>query len=218
MQISDASCSQHWIYFGFPHYVAQLQRHRQFLKAALCLWILSKDTLHWTNHTSSLRYTCVFFLPENFRKMETIGEANRSFSRNGTNETDYSDYSYYYDYDESVNNIPLEEFVPVAIVYGLTLVLGVVGNLLVIFSISRYRRMQSVTNIFLVSLSSADLILILICVPIKVRKCFIFLLESYRGAESQWSFVTICMQSAEFRWCWTSRLPGPTVLKSKTDS
>ncbi len=85
----------------------------------------------------------------------------------GVNQTDYY---YYYNYDDSINTIPLEEFIPVAVVYGLTLLLGVIGNVLVIFSISRYRRLQSVTNIFLISLSSADLILVLICVPIKV--CF----------------------------------------------
>ena len=93
-------------------------------------------------------------------------EMSNNISSNKSNQSDY--YYYYYDYEESVNNIPLEEFIPVAIVYGLTLLLGVIGNVLVIFSISRYRRMQSVTNIFLVSLSSADLILVLICVPIKV--------------------------------------------------
>ena len=93
-------------------------------------------------------------------------ETNNTVSSNGTNQSD--DYYYYYDYEDSVNNIPLEEFIPVAIVYGLTLLLGIIGNVLVIFSISTYRRMQSVTNIFLVSLSSADLILVIICVPIKV--------------------------------------------------
>ena len=93
-------------------------------------------------------------------------ETNNTVSSNGTNQSD--DYYYYYDYEDSVNNIPLEEFIPVAIVYGLTLLLGIIGNVLVIFSISRYRRMQSVTNIFLVSLSSADLILVIICVPVKV--------------------------------------------------
>ena len=97
--------------------------------------------------------------------------SSNNLTSNGTNETEYY---YYYDYEDSVNNIPLEEFIPVAIVYGLTLLLGVVGNILVIFSISRYRRMQSVTNIFLVSLSSADLMLVLICVPIKVGSSFIF--------------------------------------------
>ena len=50
--------------------------------------------------------------------------------------SDYEDY-YDYDYEDSVNTIPIEEIVPVAIVYGLTLLLGVIGNGLVIFSISR---------------------------------------------------------------------------------
>ncbi len=91
-------------------------------------------------------------------------------SINGSNASDY--YYYMYDYDDSINNIPMEEFIPVALVYGLTLAIGVVGNFLVIFSIARYRRMQNVTNIFLTSLSSADLLLILICVPIKVSATF----------------------------------------------
>ena len=88
-----------------------------------------------------------------------------------TNTSNSSEDDFYiYDYDASVNVIPLSELVPVALVYGLTLVLGVTGNALVIFSILRYRRMQSVTNIFLTSLSTADLIVVLICVPIKVGK------------------------------------------------
>ena len=91
-------------------------------------------------------------------------------STNGSNVSDY--YYYMYDYDDSINNIPMEEFIPVALVYGLTLAIGVVGNFLVIFSIARYRRMQNVTNIFLTSLSSADLLLILICVPMKVSATF----------------------------------------------
>ena len=102
-------------------------------------------------------------------------ETNNTVSSNWTNQSD--DYYYYYDYEDSVNNIPLEEFIPVAIVYGLTLLLGIIGNVLVIFSISRYRRMQSVTNIFLVSLSSADLILVIICVPIKVGVSASFLMK-----------------------------------------
>ena len=47
------------------------------------------------------------------------------------------DYEYYYNYEDSVNTLPVEEIVPVAVVYGLTLLLGVIGNGLVIFSISR---------------------------------------------------------------------------------
>ena len=93
-----------------------------------------------------------------------------NMSRLATSTAEEEDYYYYYhyDYDESISNIPLGELIPVAIVYGLTLILGVIGNALVIFSICRYRRMQTVTNIFLTSLASADLLLVLLCVPIKV--------------------------------------------------
>jgi hypothetical protein len=79
-------------------------------------------------------------------------------------------YEYYYDYDTSVSDVPLAELVPVALVYGLTFVVGAVGNSLVIASIGRFRRLQSVTNIFLLSLASADLLLVCACVPIKVGK------------------------------------------------
>ena len=82
---------------------------------------------------------------------------------------DYEAYEYP-DYDLGP---PVEEVLPVALVYGLTLVLGIVGNVLVIFSIAWYRRMRSVTNIFLTSLASADLLLVLICVPIKVSNLII---------------------------------------------
>lgn len=117
----------------------------------------------------------LFFTTDNYshQRILKVGPAKMELTTevasNDTNETYGYDYYYHYDYDESINDIPLEEFIPVAVVYGLTLLLGVVGNVLVIFSITRYRRMQSVTNIFLVSLSSADLLLVLICVPIKVR-------------------------------------------------
>lgn len=72
-----------------------------------------------------------------------------------------------YDY-EIVHSPPTEELVPVSIAYGTTLVLGVAGNGLVIFSVSRYHQMMTITNTFLLSLASADLLLLLVCVPVKV--------------------------------------------------
>lgn len=84
------------------------------------------------------------------------------------------DYNYTYDYDESVNNPPLLEVVPETFVYVLTLALGILGNVLVIFSVSYYRRMRTVTNSFLLSLACADLLLVLICVPIKAVAFFSF--------------------------------------------
>ena len=88
---------------------------------------------------------------------------------NHTNSTGDDEDDYIYDLNAALSYIPLEELIPVSIFYGLTLILGIVGNLLVIFSIARYRRMRNVTNIFLTSLATADLLLILLCVPVKVR-------------------------------------------------
>ena len=76
--------------------------------------------------------------------------------------------AYDYDYDLSDSTLPLAEFIPVLVVYGLVLILGFVGNTLVILGIALCRRLRSVTNIFLVSLASADLLLVSICIPIKV--------------------------------------------------
>ncbi|KAK3091317.1 hypothetical protein FSP39_018886 [Pinctada imbricata] len=78
-----------------------------------------------------------------------------------SNKTTSDDYDYDFDY------LPLEEMIPVTIIYSITLILGLVGNILVILSVARYKKMQNVTNIFLLSLASADLLLIVICVPVK---------------------------------------------------
>lgn len=77
---------------------------------------------------------------------------------------------YVYDYDESTGDLPLMELLSVSFVYGLTFVLGAVGNCLVIVCIVRFRRMHNVTNIFLVSLATADLLLVCLCIPIKVGR------------------------------------------------
>ena len=77
---------------------------------------------------------------------------------------------YEYDYAASIQMMPLDELVPVGLVYGLTFLLGITGNSLVIFTICRHWRLRSPTNIFLVSLATADLLLVLVCIPIKVSK------------------------------------------------
>ena len=67
---------------------------------------------------------------------------------------------------------PLEfsDIAHLVLMYGTTFLLGVVGNILVIFTVAQQRpkNKHTVTNIFLTSLASADLLLILICVPLKV--------------------------------------------------
>jgi hypothetical protein len=94
---------------------------------------------------------------------------------------DYYPSEYEYDYVASVQNIPLDELVPVTIIYGLTFLLGITGNSLVIFTICRHRRLQSPTNIFLVSLATADLLLVLVCIPIKVSGFHICVLIKTSG-------------------------------------
>ncbi|XP_060582403.1 QRFP-like peptide receptor [Ruditapes philippinarum] len=89
-----------------------------------------------------------------------------SNSSNYTN-TSHTEYEYH-----ALSEPPLEELIPVSIIYGITLVLGMLGNILVIFSVTRYQQMLTVTNTFLLSLASADLLLVIICVPVKFAAFF----------------------------------------------
>ncbi|VDM64152.1 unnamed protein product [Angiostrongylus costaricensis] len=57
-----------------------------------------------------------------------------------------------------------------AITYLIVFLVGTVGNALVIFVVNRFKRMHNVTNVFLASLSTADLCLIWFCVPIMFVK------------------------------------------------
>ncbi|XP_052777813.1 gastrin/cholecystokinin type B receptor-like [Mya arenaria] len=79
-----------------------------------------------------------------------------------------------YEY-QAFTDPPLEELIPVSVVYGITLVLGMVGNILVIFSVTRYQQMMTTTNTFLLSLATADLLLVLICVPVKFAAFFSYM-------------------------------------------
>lgn len=87
-------------------------------------------------------------------------------------EYDYSyydeNYTYIYNSNVSASHLPLYEFVPVVICYALTGLIGLLGNTLVIFAIVNFPRMRSITNWFLLSLACADLLLVLICIPVKV--------------------------------------------------
>lgn len=101
--------------------------------------------------------------------LESTSMLNHVTISNGTDSD--SDLYAEYDYDfEDSHVLPLKELVPVSIAYGLTLVLGITGNILVIASVIRFRKLHSVTNVFLLSLASADLLLVVICVPVKVSQ------------------------------------------------
>ncbi|CAJ0573465.1 unnamed protein product, partial [Mesorhabditis spiculigera] len=63
----------------------------------------------------------------------------------------------------------MEIMVP-ALLYLVVFLVGTIGNALVIFVVNRFKRMRNVTNVFLASLSTADLCLIWFCVPIMFVK------------------------------------------------
>lgn len=50
-------------------------------------------------------------------------------------------------------------------VYFVTFMVGLIGNSLVCFAIWRNKHMRTVTNIFIVNLSVADLAVIIVCLP-----------------------------------------------------
>lgn len=88
----------------------------------------------------------------------------------------YSDYNYTYDYEDNLDWLPLNELIPCVTFYVIIGLLGISGNSLVITLILAFPKMRNITNLFLFSLASADLLLVLICVPIKVNFisfCFI---------------------------------------------
>ncbi|XP_023216276.1 trissin receptor-like [Centruroides sculpturatus] len=75
--------------------------------------------------------------------------------------------SYDYDPTDSWNYYNLSDLIPTTIVYGTTLIIGLLGNSLIIYTVLTFQRMRTISNIFLASLATADLLLILICVPVK---------------------------------------------------
>nr|XP_006815137.1 PREDICTED: cholecystokinin receptor-like [Saccoglossus kowalevskii] len=67
---------------------------------------------------------------------------------------------------------PLEIWLPTVIVYTVTFIVGLIGNILVLFAIQRCRRLRNVTNTFLASLATADLIIIVIVIPFQTPTYF----------------------------------------------
>ncbi|KFD58705.1 hypothetical protein M514_00398 [Trichuris suis] len=98
------------------------------------------------------------------------------FEVTNASECNCSDPSYWYtelcdcDYPETTATDLIQEALPLGLWYGLVLVLGVIGNTLVITVVVRYRKMRSFTNILLASLSTADLLIVLFCLPVQYSK------------------------------------------------
>ena len=93
----------------------------------------------------------------------TTPQTSRSLSTQQDNDSIYPDY-------EINSSVTLDEAFPLIFVYGMVFLVGVTGNCMVLVSVCQFRRMRSVINQFLLSLASADLLLLLVCVPVKVSR------------------------------------------------
>ncbi|KAL5015726.1 hypothetical protein ScPMuIL_005315 [Solemya velum] len=130
---------------------------RDGLEAALTQSILAVDVDFTTMTTVTFKNITTTLTSE--QNLSSFSESNQSLS----NRSDDYDYNL----DDSMLYLPKLELILICIFYGLTLLLGLIGNVLVIISVARFKKMQNVTNIFLLSLATADLLVVLICVPIK---------------------------------------------------
>ena len=104
---------------------------------------------------------------------ETITLFNDSIdnTQNHTlNISEEEEYEYYdYDIEESFLTFDWSELGPSLVVFGLTFIIGILGNCLILIAVIRHTHVKkSPVNVFLGSLASADLLLILICLPLKV--------------------------------------------------
>lgn len=64
------------------------------------------------------------------------------------------------------------ELIITGLIYGLTFLVGLIGNSMIVYSVIQFRHMKSLSNIFLASLATADLILVIFCVPVKFAQLF----------------------------------------------
>nr|KAG5709625.1 hypothetical protein BaRGS_001675 [Batillaria attramentaria] len=101
--------------------------------------------------------------------MEDDLAATDAASNNSTNNTNASDYDFedYYYYDHVGPDPVIQAFFSWLFIglFVIVFVVGLGGNCLVCFAVWRNPRMRSATNIFLVNLAVADLLVVLICLP-----------------------------------------------------
>jgi len=72
-----------------------------------------------------------------------------------------ADNHYYYDYNW------FEDIITVAVptLFGLIVLVGFIGNLVVVLVVSLYRRARTATSLLMLNLAIADLVFIIVCVP-----------------------------------------------------
>ncbi|XP_070578261.1 allatostatin-A receptor-like [Ptychodera flava] len=90
--------------------------------------------------------------------MTTSEPVELSFFGNATNDTNATSYE-----DMPTSEI---EAAAITVFYGLITIIGFVGNSMVILVVLKEKKMRNTTNVFVFSLSIADLSFIVICVPV----------------------------------------------------
>ncbi|XP_042224650.1 allatostatin-A receptor-like [Homarus americanus] len=65
-------------------------------------------------------------------------------------------------------------FVPIVVTHALTFLLGVSGNSVIVVSMAKDKGTRNVTSWFLVSLAVADLLLLVLCVPLETLQYFLW--------------------------------------------
>lgn len=75
-----------------------------------------------------------------------------------------------YTFDIKTSEIKLWPNKILAIVYLIIFIVGLFGNVIVIYFVLFYKRMQSMTNKFITNLALADLLVIFICIPDEVTR------------------------------------------------
>ena len=101
-----------------------------------------------------------------FLFQDIMGDSLESSTSVNDTEEDY----YEYDLDESFATFNWSELGPSLFVFSVTFIVGILGNSLILVAVLRHTHVKSSpVNVFLASLASADLLLILVCLPLKVR-------------------------------------------------
>lgn len=65
----------------------------------------------------------------------------------------------------TVVELPLELRTTATVICALVLALGITGNLLVPYVVFRTKELRNSTNLFLINLSMADLLVLVVCMP-----------------------------------------------------
>uniref|UniRef100_A0A1I8JS48 G_PROTEIN_RECEP_F1_2 domain-containing protein n=1 Tax=Macrostomum lignano TaxID=282301 RepID=A0A1I8JS48_9PLAT len=78
--------------------------------------------------------------------------------------------------------------IPILVISCLLLLIGLIGNILVILSITVFPGMRSRTNLFLLSLALSDMLIFLICLPLTI----------YNVLHLQWIFGSVLCKLTPF--------------------